>query len=91
MQGCTCKANEDGAHKFKPMMVESVPPVSSLMETIGINDSDGDGNPNFDADDRTKLILALTTRKYAIVCESCGFFAGGFKGNVEDENSVASE
>jgi hypothetical protein len=85
MQGCSCSVG-GGEHKFKPMMVESVPPDVNAMSSVGINDvaitDDG-----FDADDRCKLILALTTRRYAIICEACGASAGGFKVTQEDPDS----
>ena len=85
-EGSGCQANNGGEHKFKPMMVESIPPSSDAMANVGINEGGDPGDEmSFDADDRVKLILALTTRRYAIVCEACGFFAGGFAGNVKED------
>ena len=82
MQGCAC-ATTGKEHKFRPMMVESTPPDNSAMSEIGINDQNPDEG-GFDADERCKLVLALTTRRYLIVCEACGASAGGFVGKVED-------
>ena len=87
MQGCACPVTGKG-HSFKPMMVESIPPDPQQVGSVGINDQDpGDGG--FDADDRTRLILAMTTRRYSIVCESCGAIAGGFESKPGGDSGIA--
>lgn len=84
MQGCVCPVTGK-EHKFKPMMVESLPPDNGSMGAVGINDVNPGEDGGFDADERTQLILALTIRRYSIVCEACGAVAGGFQGNVKEE------
>ena len=91
MQGNVCPANvQTGSHKFKQMMVESIPPSEEAITAVGINDGGSPGEEtSFDADDRCKLILAITTRKYAIVCEACGFFAGGFRLDEQSDDTAS--
>ena len=91
MNGSKCPANVDGSHDFKPVMVESIPPDSDIINAAGISDEGDDGG--FDADDRVKLILALTTRRYAVVCSACGLHAGGFlnRENISSESAESDE
>jgi len=61
------------------MVVETIPPTGEQLDAIGLDDvSPGDWDET-----TIEMVLALTSRKYQIVCEKCGFVAGGFRGKVE--------
>lgn len=68
MLGCVCPATE-GRHEFKSIMTESVAPSTELLETCGVSGLE-------DSDDIAKIIIALSRRRYAVVCQACGMNAG---------------
>jgi len=77
-------------HNFKPMLVETAPPSIDELQAVGVNDGGDPGDEmSFDADDRVKLILAMSRRRYNVVCEACGAIACAFSGKVEGEDGTA--
>ena len=56
------------AHVFKGFMVSCDPPTESLLNSVNAENLE-------DGDDLAKVILALSSRRYQVVCTECGMVA----------------
>jgi len=68
--GCSCPANKNGIHEFESVILESTAPegdqFKDMLTTLAVQMED---------ETLLKLVVAMSHRKYAVVCSACGMVA----------------